>query len=135
MSKLERFGVSMEGDLLRRFDGRIAEKGYRTRSEALRDLVRRELAESAWEQPHAQVFGTVTLIYDHHARGLSDVLSELQHDHHTSIVCSTHVHVDAHSCLEVIIVRGTTETVRRIADALIATKGVQQGHLVCSAVH
>ncbi|WP_005036703.1 nickel-responsive transcriptional regulator NikR [Holophaga foetida] len=134
MSQLERFGVSMEGDLLKRFDDRIALKGYRTRSEAIRDLVRQELVESAWEQPNALVFGTVTLIYDHHARGLSEVLAELQHDHHASILCTTHVHVDAHSCLEVIIVKGTTEVVRRIADALIATKGVQHGHLVCSAV-
>jgi len=135
MSQLERFGVSMEGDLLKRFDDRIAFRGYRTRSEAIRDLVRQELVDGAWEHPHAEVFGTVTIIYDHHARGLSDVLSELQHDHHASILCSTHVHVDAHSCLEVIIVRGTTEVVRRIADSLIATKGVKQGHLVCSAVH
>jgi len=134
MSQLERFGVSMDGELLKRFDARIAFKGYATRSEALRDLVRRELVDGAWEQPNAQVFGTVTLIYDHHARGLSEALTELQHDHHASILCTTHVHVDAHRCLEVIIVKGTTEEVRRIADTLIAQKGVHHGHLVCSAV-
>jgi CopG family nickel-responsive transcriptional regulator len=134
MSELERFGVSMDSELLARFDDRLASRGYRTRSEAIRDLVRQELVNSAWERPKAAVFGTVTILYDHHAHGLADALAELQHDHHASVVCTTHVHVDAHNCLEVIIVKGPSAQVRRIADRLIATKGVKHGQLVCSAI-
>ncbi len=134
MPQVERFGVSMEKELLERFDQRVEARGYRTRSEAIRDLVRQELVNGEWEQPHAEVLGTVTIVFDHHAQGLTDVLNALQHDHHASIVCSTHVHVDAHNCLEVIIVRGASAHVRRIADALIATKGVKHGQLACSAI-
>jgi CopG family nickel-responsive transcriptional regulator len=134
MHQLERVGVSIERDLLQRFDGLIAERGYRTRSEAVRDLVRKELVRDAWGDPDAEVFGTVTILYDHHTHGLSDALAGLQHNHHTAVICTTHVHVDAHSCLEVIIVKGPSAQVRRIADALIAIKGVKNGQLVCSAV-
>jgi CopG family nickel-responsive transcriptional regulator len=135
MSQLERFGVSMEQDLLQSFDTRIAQRGYRTRSEAIRDLIRQDLVSDAWERPKTKVFGTVTILYDHHAHGLAEALAELQHDHHAAVVCTTHVHVDAHNCLEVIIVKGPSNHVRRIADALIATKGVKHGQLVCSATH
>lgn len=135
MSNLERFGISMEKDLLQRFDTRITERGYRTRSEAIRDLIRQELVNDQWESPEAHVFGTVTILYDHHARGLAEALSALQHDQHASVVCTTHVHVDAHNCLEVIIVKGPSARVRAIADSLIAIKGVKHGQLVCSAVH
>lgn len=134
MSRLERFGVSMESELLARFDARIAAQGYANRSEAIRDLVRQELVDQAWEDPKAQVYGTVTLLYDHHAHGLAEALAELQHDHHAAVACTTHVHVDPHNCLEVIIVKGPSRKVRRIAEALIATKGVKHGQLVCSAV-
>lgn len=134
MSKLERFGVSMEKELLRRFDERIAGRGYRTRSEAIRDLIRQDLVNNQLEKPDAQVFGTVTILYDHHARGLSEALARLQHDQHASVVCTTHVHVDAHNCLEVIILKGASAKVRKIADSLVAIKGVEHGQLVCSAV-
>jgi len=133
MSQLERFGVAAEHELLSSFDRLIAGRGYRTRSEALRDLMRQELVNAAWEDPGGDVFGTVTLLYDHHAHGLAHTLAELQHEHCAAIVCTTHVHVDAHHCLEVIIVKGASHTVRGIADALLAAKGVQHGQLVCSA--
>ena len=135
MSQLERIGVSMEQDLLQAFDTLLAKRGYRTRSEAVRDLVRQQLISDAWQHPDQEVFGTVTILYDHHAHGLAEALAELQHDHHAAVVCTTHVHVDAHNCLEVIIVRGPSAEVTRIANALIATKGVKHGQLVCSAVH
>jgi CopG family transcriptional regulator, nickel-responsive regulator len=135
MSNLERFGISMERDLLARYDERISKRGYRTRSEAIRDLIRQDLVDNQWEHPDAPVFGTVTILYDHHARGLSEALADLQHDQHASVVCTTHVHVDAHNCLEVIIVKGPSAKVRAIADSLIAIKGVKHGQLVCSAVH
>ena len=134
MSQLERFSVSVEQDLLGRFDRLIEARGNPTRSEALRDLMRQELVNAAWENPGSEVFGTVTILYDHHAHGLAHALADLQHDHCDAIVCTTHVHVDAHNCLEVIIVKGPSSMVRRIADALIAAKGVKHGQLACSAV-
>ena len=135
MSQLERFGVSIDQELLKRFDRLVEARGYRTRSEALRDLMRQDLVNAAWENPGSEVFGTVTILYDHHAHGLAHTLADLQHEHCQAIVCTTHVHVDAHNCLEVIIVKGPSQTVRGIADALIAAKGVKHGQLACSAVH
>lgn len=130
MSELERFGVSMEDDLLSRFDSLIEERGYNSRSEAIRDLVRRELVAEEWADPQAEVIGTITIVYEHHEHELANVLTELQHNHHDSIVCSTHVHLDPHNCLEVIIVRGPSNRVKRIADSLISTRGVKHGQLV-----
>jgi len=130
LSELERFGVSMEDDLLSRFDSLIEERGYNSRSEAIRDLVRRELVAEEWADPQAEVIGTITIVYEHHEHELANVLTELQHNHHDSIVCSTHVHLDPHNCLEVIIVRGPSNRVKRIADSLISTRGVKHGQLV-----
>jgi len=132
MSKLERFGVSMDATLLREFDRRIREKGYRTRSEAVRDLVRDSLVEGEWEVQARQVVGTVTVVYDHHTRELTHVLTELQHQFHDALICTTHVHLNEHNCLEVIVVKGRNEYVRVIADRLISTRGVKHGKLVCT---
>jgi CopG family nickel-responsive transcriptional regulator len=134
MSILERFGVSMDQELLGRFDAHIAQRGYRTRSEAIRDLVRQDLVNHLWERSEALAMGTVTILYDHHARGLADALAELQHQRHGLVVCATHVHVDPHNCLEVIVVKGPSGQVRALADQLIATKGVKHGQLVCTAL-
>lgn len=132
MSTLERFGVSMEEELLRRFDQRIEHQGYTSRSEALRDLVRRELVREEWNDPNSEVIGTITVAYEHHAHELANALVEIQHRYCACIVCSTHVHIDEHNCLEVIIVRGKSETVRMIADSLISAKGVKHGQLACT---
>ena len=107
MSTLERFGVSMEDELLERFDTLIGKRGYTSRSEAIRDLVRQELVKDEWMDPNAEVIGTITIVYEHHEHELAHVLTELQHQHHEAIVCNTHIHIDAHNCLEVIIVRGS----------------------------
>jgi len=133
MARLERFGVSMEGDLLRRFDALIADRRYASRSEALRDLVRKELVSKMWADPRAEVIATVSIVYGHHEHRLADTLAELQHRHHREIVSSTHVHLDAHNCLEVAILRGRSGAVRRIADALVATRGVKHGGVVATA--
>ena len=132
MAGLDRFGVSMEKELLKRFDALIVERGYASRSEAIRDLVRRELVKEEWSVPGQDVVGTVTLVYEHHAHDLADRLSELQHKHHHAIVCSTHVHMDPHNCLEVVIVRGPSRKVKAIADALISARGVKHGELTAS---
>lgn len=134
MEQLERFGVSMPHDLLRQFDEAIAEAGYPNRSEAIRDIARDYLVRRQWENPHAQVVGTVTLIYDHHTRELEDSLTALQHECHDCIICSTHVHLDAHHCLELIAVRGESSRVRDIAQRLLSMRGVKHGGLTATAV-
>ena len=130
MAELVRFGISMDSGLLERFDSLIERKGYVNRSEAIRDLVRGALVEDQWDRGDEQTVGTVTIVYDHHTRDLADKLTEHQHAHHDAIVSSLHVHLDDHNCLEVVVVRGDTEGVRRLADQMIGTKGVKHGKLV-----
>jgi CopG family nickel-responsive transcriptional regulator len=122
----------MSRDLLRRFDQVIRERGYRTRSEAIRDVVRSYLVEAEWSLKRAEVVGTITLIYDHGSRDLPHVLSDVQHQFHDRVLCATHVHLDPENCLEVVVLRGPAEVVREVADRLIATRGVKHGKLVCT---
>lgn len=129
MGELSRIGVAIDSELLDKFDRLIGQRGYTNRSEAFRDLIRDELVERAWESPDSAVVGTVTLVYDHHVRMLSEKLTDLQHDHHKSILSTLHVHLDHDNCLEVLVVRGKSAVVRRIADALLSTKGVKHGRL------
>ncbi len=131
MGKLSRFGVAMDEDLLDRFDRLVERRGtHANRSEAVRDLVRDALVESEWEDSDEEIVGTVTMVFDHHASDLSERLDSLQHAHHDKIVSSMHIHLDAHNCLEVLVVRGTSAQVRAIADGLLGTKGVKHGKLV-----
>jgi len=132
MDKVTRFGVSIPAELVQSFDSIIKAKGYANRSEAIRDMMRDYLVESEWESGESEVVGTVTLVYDHHVRELSNVLTNLQHAFHDQILCSTHVHLDEHNCLEVVVVKGTSGQVQTIADHLISTKGVKHGKLVCT---
>jgi CopG family nickel-responsive transcriptional regulator len=131
MGTLARFSVAMDEDLLARFDDLVARRGVAVnRSEAVRDLVRDALVDAEWEDSAEEIVGTVTMVFDHHTSDLSDKLDALQHAHHERIVSSMHVHLDAHNCLEVIVVKGTSEQVRAIADGLLGTKGVKHGKLV-----
>ncbi len=132
MADVIRFGISMDDRLLQRFDELIERKGYVNRSEAVRDLIRNALVEDQWTRAEEEIVGTVTLVYDHHTRDLADKLTDQQHSHHGSIISALHVHLDAHHCLEVVVVRGRTAEVRRLADELIGTKGVKHGKLVTS---
>ena len=129
MSELSRIGVAIDSDLLKKFDELIGNRGYTNRSEAFRDLIRDELVEKTWESPEANVVGTVTLVYDHHVRLLSEKLTSLQHDYHRAILSTLHVHLDHDNCLEVLVVRGKAAIVKKVADALISTKGVKHGRL------
>jgi CopG family nickel-responsive transcriptional regulator len=129
MSGLSRIGVAIDTDLLTRFDKLIGDRGYTNRSEAFRDLIRDELVEEVWESPDSQVVGTVTLVYDHHVRMLNEKLTNIQHDHHHAILSTLHVHLDHDNCLEVLVVRGESAKVRKVADVLISTKGVKHGRL------
>ena len=130
MTELTRFGISMGSALLGQFDRLIERKGYVNRSEAIRDLVRAALVEDQWERGDEETVGTVTIVYDHHTRDLADKLTDHQHAHHDAIISSLHVHLDHNNCLEVVVVRGSAEEVRRLADELIGTKGVKHGKLV-----
>jgi CopG family transcriptional regulator, nickel-responsive regulator len=129
MSGLSRIGVAIDSGLLDKFDRLIGQRGYTNRSEAFRDLIRDELVERTWESPESVVVGTVTLVYDHHVRLLNEKLTSIQHDHHHAILSTLHVHLDHDNCLEVLVVRGRAGEVRKVADALISTKGVKHGRL------
>jgi CopG family transcriptional regulator, nickel-responsive regulator len=133
MADLSRIGVSLDSELLQRFDQFIAEKGYENRSEAFRDLIRDRLVGSAVVGPNAMVVGTVTLIYDHHTRLLPEKLTDIQHEHHEIIISALHAHLDHENCLEVVVLRGKSSDVQKLADRLISTKGVQHGRLVMSS--
>jgi CopG family nickel-responsive transcriptional regulator len=126
---ITRFGISLDDVLLEKFDSQIERKGYASRSEAIRDLIRDALVKEEWERGAAETVGAVTLVYDHETRELSDTLTDLQHHYYKTIISSMHVHLDKHNCIEVIVVRGAARDLKSIADRLIGTKGVKHGKL------
>jgi CopG family transcriptional regulator, nickel-responsive regulator len=132
MTKLARFGVSLERDLLNKFDRHIRRMNYANRSEAFRDLIRRELVRREWEEGE-DVAGAVTIIYDHHRRELVTKLMDIQHDFQKNIISTQHVHLDHDNCLEIVAVRGKPDDVRRLADSLLSVKGVKHGTLSMSS--
>lgn len=130
MGVLSRIGIALDSDLLKRFDRFIGRRGYTNRSEAFRDLIRDRLVTEQTASPDAVVVGTVTLIFDHHAHGVTEKLTEVQHENHDLVVSTSHAHLDHDSCLEVLIVHGKSAQVAQFADRLIGLKGVQHGRLV-----
>ncbi len=133
MSDLARIGVAIESNLLAEFDQLIERRGYSSRSEAFRDMIRGELNQMQVSSPGQHVVGTLTIIYDHNVRQLSEKLTGMQHEHHHEIVSTLHVHLDHDQCLEVLVLRGHASGVQQIADKLMATKGVKQGRLTLAA--
>jgi CopG family nickel-responsive transcriptional regulator len=127
---VERVGVSFDPDLLERFDALIAKKGYGSRSEAIRDLIRKAMIENEVKEGKGEVLGTLTYVYDHHEGDVNNSLVNLQHDHHDEILFTTHVHMDHDMCLEVLIVKGEASSVKDLADNIKAIKGVKHGELV-----
>jgi CopG family nickel-responsive transcriptional regulator len=125
-----RFGISLDEKLLQNFDQLIEQKSYMNRSEAIRDLIRASLVEERCGAEDQEAVGTVTLVYNHHVRDLADKLTDHQHAHHDQIISALHVHLDAHNCLEVLVIRGTVLIVKQIANELISVKGVKHGKLV-----
>jgi CopG family nickel-responsive transcriptional regulator len=130
MGNTVRFGISLDDKLLANFDQLIEQKSYMNRSEAIRDLIRASLVEERLGSEDQEAVGTVTLVYNHHVRDLSDKLTEHQHSHHDQIISALHVHLDAHNCLEVLIIRGPVKSIKQIANELIGVKGVKHGKLV-----
>ena len=126
---LERIGVAIPADLLRKFDALIEKRGYTNRSEAFRDLVRAELVQESSESPSSNVVGTVTLVYNHHVRLLSEKLNSMQHEFHHVVLSTLHVHLDHDNCLEVIVLRGKASEVKQLAGTLIGARGVEHGRL------
>jgi CopG family nickel-responsive transcriptional regulator len=129
MADAIRFGVSMARDLLKRFDDLIETMGYTNRSEAIRDLVREKLVRQEWNLTNQETVGTITIVYSHEVHELTETLTALQHTFHKNIVSTMHIHLDAHNCLEVLVVKGKGRTLKTIADRLLSTKGVKHGQL------
>jgi CopG family nickel-responsive transcriptional regulator len=131
MSSLIRFGVSIENELLESFDGLSAERGYSNRSEAVRDLMRDALVQAhvKADPDKTEVIASLTLVYDHHARELTDKMASIQHDHHGLVISVLHVHISHDDCLELIAMQGKAGEVRHLADALLSLKGVKHGKL------
>ena len=126
-----RFSVAMPEDLLVRFDHLVARRGLaKNRSEVVRDLVRDALVEDECATPGAEVVGTLTIVFNHHASDLQEKLHAIQHEFFDMIICSTHVHLDQHNCLEAIVLRGETGLVQDVANMILGTKGVKNGRLV-----
>lgn len=133
MAELVRFGVAMDKQLLDRFDEVVTRRGYENRSEALRDLVRRELDRDAWERGK-HTAATITIVYDHHAREITERLTEIQHAHGAYIISTLHVHLDHDHCLEVIACKGPSRSLKAMADRLIGEKGVISGSVAAAAL-
>jgi CopG family nickel-responsive transcriptional regulator len=129
MGNLVRTGVSLERDLLARFDRAIARKGYQNRSEAIRDLIREHLVQEEAEQ-NKVVAGTLTMVYDHHRPNLSEKLIEAQHHAAGTVLAATHVHLDHRNCLEVVIMKGQGSELKRLSDQIVSLRGVKHGKLV-----
>jgi len=131
MSTLVRFGVSLDRELLEKFDRLAKEKNYTCRSEAFRGLIRQELVQKQW-QSGQEIAGAITLIYDHHKRELVHKLMDIQHDFGGMIISSQHVHLDHNNCLEIIAVQGSPKEAQKLSDRLRSVKGVKHGTLSMS---
>jgi CopG family nickel-responsive transcriptional regulator len=130
MEECIRFGVSLPRQLLARFDREIDKKGYDNRSEAIRDLIRQSFVDAEWENSSGETAAAVVLVYDHHRRGVTEHLTSAQHDHHEHIISTMHAHLDHNNCIEIILLRGPSGTVKKIAQKLTSAKHVKLGRFV-----
>ena len=128
---LKRFTISLDEKLLEQFDTAIKEQKYVNRSEAIRDLIRSSFVAEEW-QADKDVVGVISMVYDHHQPKLQETVTEIQHDYHHQIVSATHIHMDHHNCLEVVIVKGKAGSVKELADRLRSLRGVRNCKLAMS---
>ena len=128
-----RFSVSLARDLARELDQMTAEKGYDNRSLAIADMIRAHLIEHRQQMGAGEIAGSITLVYDHHRHHLQDLLTDLQHEHREVIISSLHCHLDHDTCLEVLAVRGKSVAIKKLADEMIAAKGVKHGKLTITS--
>ena len=133
MGGVVRFSISVEPELLEKFNKILKEKGYGSRSEAIRDLIREKIVEEKWEKG-GEVVGSLTLVYDHDVRGVADKLTDLQHTHPTNVVSSMHVHLSGRSCMEILVIRGKAADIRKISEELLSSRGVKHGKLVVTSI-
>jgi CopG family nickel-responsive transcriptional regulator len=131
--KITRFGVSIEPNLLTKFDSMMKKKGYTNRSEAIRDLIRANIIQEKNANPEQKGLGTLTILYNHHTGPLTERLLELQHEHYQHILTATHIHVDHDNCLEVLILQGKMGDIQTLADKIKALKGIKHGELVLTS--
>ncbi len=129
-----RFSVSLPSKLLRDLDAMVREKSYDNRSLAIADMIRDQLVEHRQQFDEQEIAGTITLVYDHHKRNLQSALTDLQHEHTSVIISTLHVHLDHDNCLEVLVVRGPSAIIKRMADALLAAKGVKHGRFTITSI-
>lgn len=128
--KITRFGVSIELELLKEFDKKIKKEGYTNRSEAIRDIIRKNLIVEKIKDPNLSVIGTLTIIYNHHDGNLAEKLLDIQHSHHQEVLTTTHIHIDHHNCLEVLVLKGKVQNVVNFSDNIKSLKGIRHGELV-----
>jgi CopG family nickel-responsive transcriptional regulator len=128
MSQISRFGVSLDKDLLKKFDKYINEKGYPTRSKAIADLIREELIKKEWVY-NKEMAGSITLVYNHHKREVLNKLIDIQHDYGELIIASQHVHMDHDNCLEIVIVKGKPKAIEILTNKLQSIKGIKHTSL------
>ncbi len=124
MGRIIRFGVSMEEKLLKRFDEFLAREGYKTRSEAIRGIIRERFVEEEWAKGET-VAGCIMMVYDHHKRELVQKITEVQHDFHHSIISTQHVHMDHDNCLEIVVLKGKVENIKALYNAIKSFKGIK----------
>lgn len=120
-----RFGVAIDEGILKRFDAHIQKHRYKNRSEAIRDLMRADFVRSDWETSAKGVVAVISIVYDHHKRGLVNKLLDIQHHHPAQILCSQHIHLKHDQCLEVIVAKGQAKHLKELADRLKIEKGVK----------
>ena len=129
MEQVERVGVSVDKKLLSMFDKLIIKQGYQNRSEAIRDLIRQQLSGEQLSDPKAKAVAVVCLVYDHHSTKPMQKLIGLQHSHIVQTICSMHIHLDEHDCLEAIALRGRVSEINKMAENIISLKGVRLGRI------
>ncbi len=129
MRQVERIGVSLDKKLLSMFDALIGKQGYQSRSEAIRDLIRRQLSTEKLKSPETNAVAAVCLVYDHHLTKLMEKLTDLQHSHLLQTICSTHIHLNPHDCMEVVVLRGRVGEINKVAENIVSQKGVKLGRI------
>jgi CopG family nickel-responsive transcriptional regulator len=135
MSDIERIGVSLENDLLAAFDKVISDKGYKNRSEAIRDLIRSNLSQIKLEHKKTPAIGAIFLIYDHHTAHISSVFKKLQHHKPIKTISSIHVYIDKYNCLEILLLRGLACDINKFGEKMISLRGVKHGYVNLVAIN
>ena len=134
MSKVTRFGVSLESQLLSQFDSLLKKTGYKNRSEAIRDMIRGLLVKREWGEEDKEVVGILSLVFNHEKRELTEMINHIQHQHIGAIISSTHIHLDSHNCLEVIILRGKSRVIKKISNQIQSTRNVKHLELIRTTI-